>query len=298
MLSILIPTYNYKVNALVSELHAQATGCEIEFEILCYDDGSKNPEIISVNQSINLLKNTTYKVLDYNIGRSSIRNLLAKDAKHELLLFLDADVIPVKNNFISEYLNSISDSTKIIYGGIRYQDETPKENQMLRWVFGKKREALSYKERKKSIYLRFQACNFLIRNTVFKTIKFNENIPLNSPEDILFSYNLLENNISVYHIENPVYHFGLENSKIFLQKSLESVICSHDIVRKNLIHLKYIRIIRIFYKLKEIKLNYLLSYLFPILKNKFESNLLSKTPSLFIFDLHKLSYLCYISKNE
>ena len=79
MLSILIPTYNYNVEALVSELHAQTTACDIEFEILCYDDGSTNLELIEENKSIELLTHTTYKVLDVNIGRSAIRNLLVKD---------------------------------------------------------------------------------------------------------------------------------------------------------------------------------------------------------------------------
>ena len=40
MLSILIPTYNYKVEALVNELHAQATYCQIDFEIIIGDDSS------------------------------------------------------------------------------------------------------------------------------------------------------------------------------------------------------------------------------------------------------------------
>ena len=89
MLSILIPTYNYNIEALVTELHAQATACGIDFEILCYDDCSTNLDLIASNKSINLLKNTSYKVLKSNIGRSAIRNLLAKDAHYDLLLFLN-----------------------------------------------------------------------------------------------------------------------------------------------------------------------------------------------------------------
>ena len=50
MLSILIPTYNYDVEALVTELHAQSTACGVDFEILCYDDGSTNLELIAKNK--------------------------------------------------------------------------------------------------------------------------------------------------------------------------------------------------------------------------------------------------------
>ena len=41
MLSILIPTYNYNVYPLVSELQRQCLESKIEFEILCQDDASK-----------------------------------------------------------------------------------------------------------------------------------------------------------------------------------------------------------------------------------------------------------------
>ena len=176
MLSILIPTYNYDVEALVTELHAQSTACDINFEILCYDDGSTNLELIAKNNSINLLKHTTQKVLDSNIGRSAIRNLLAKDANYDLLLFLDADVIPVNDNFILTYLNSISDSVNIVYGGIRYQEVQPEKKQLLRWVYGKKREALSVVKRNKDVYLSFLTLNFIIRKKTFNTVSFNEEI--------------------------------------------------------------------------------------------------------------------------
>ncbi|MBT7850360.1 MAG: glycosyltransferase [Formosa sp.] len=298
MLSILIPTYNYNVEALVSELHAQTTACDIEFEILCYDDGSTNLELIEENKSIELLTHTTYKVLDVNIGRSAIRNLLAKDAKHDLLLFLDADVIPVNDDFISKYITVFTESTQLIFGGVNYQDKKPNNEEMLRWVFGRKREVVSLEERKKSVYLSFLSCNFIIKKEIFTSVNFNEDISLDAHEDLLFSFNLKENNISISHINNPIYHLGLENSKIYLKKSLKGVKASLSLAKDNLIHIEYTRIIRTFHKCKKTGINFILAMMFPVFKNSFETNLLSKKPSLFIFDLYKLSYLCYISKNE
>ncbi|MDC1355457.1 glycosyltransferase [Flavobacteriaceae bacterium] len=298
MLSILIPTYNYNVEALVHELHAQSTACEIDFEILCYDDGSKNLEIIEANSGINLLKHTTYKVLDSNIGRSAIRNLLAKDAKYDLLLFLDADVIPVKNDFISKYLNSISDSTNIIYGGIRYQETPPEKKQLLRWIYGKKREALPVVKRNKNVYLSFLTLNFIIQKNTFNTVCFNEAIPNLRNEDTLFSYNLKQKKIPVVHIENLVYHLGLEDSKTFLNKAIESQDAMNLFLEEGLIDIKYTAITKTIYRLKKTKLDRLFSISHPFTKKVFKANLLSKKPSLFIFDLYKLSYLCYISKNE
>jgi hypothetical protein len=298
MLSILIPTYNYNIQALVLELHAQSTACEIDFEILCYDDGSKNLEIIEANSGINLLKHTTYKVLDSNIGRSAIRNLLAKDAKYDLLLFLDADVIPVKNDFISKYLNSISDSTNIIYGGIRYQETPPEKKQLLRWIYGKKREALPVVKRNKNVYLSFLTLNFIIQKNTFNTVCFNEAIPNLRNEDTLFSYNLKQKKIPVVHIENLVYHLGLEDSKTFLNKAIESQDAMNLFLEEGLIDIKYTAITKTIYRLKKTKLDRLFSISHPFTKKVFKANLLSKKPSLFIFDLYKLSYLCYINKKE
>jgi hypothetical protein len=298
MLSILIPTYNYNVEALVAELHAQSTACDIDFEILCYDDGSTNLELIAENESLNTLKNTTYKVLDSNIGRSAIRNLLAKDANYDLLLFLDADVIPVNDGFISTYLNSISDATNIIYGGIRYQEESPKKSHLLRWIYGKKREALPVVKRNENIYLSFLTLNFIIRKSVFNCVSFNEDIPNLRNEDTLFSYNLKQEKIVIGHIENPVYHLGLEDSETFLKKAIESQDVMNLFLEENLIDIKYTQITKTIYKLKKIKLDRLFSMSHPFTKKLFKANLLSKKPSLFIFDLYKLSYLCYISKNE
>ncbi|HET8884785.1 MAG TPA: glycosyltransferase, partial [Salinimicrobium sp.] len=94
MLSVLIPTYNYNIFPLVEKIHGLFTRENIGFEIICLDDGSGNEEINKKNHQINAFSNSSFSELEKNIGRSSIRNLLAKKASYDWLLFLDADVIP------------------------------------------------------------------------------------------------------------------------------------------------------------------------------------------------------------
>ena len=117
-------------------------------------------------------------------------------------------------------------------------------------------------------------------------------------EDTLFSYNLKQAKIAIEHIENPVYHLGLEDSNTFLRKSIESQDAMNQFLEEDLIDIKYTLITKTIYRLKKIKLDSLFSMTYPFTKKIFIANLLSSRPSLFIFDLHKLSYLCYISKNE
>ena len=294
MLSILIPTYNYNISALVAEVYAQIKQLDVAFEILCYDDGSTDKDIISANKEINNLENTKYHILEKNIGRSAIRNLLAKEAKFAWLLFLDADVLPKENNFIASYLKSITTTSQVIYGGILYNEKKPDNDHLLRWTYGRKREALSTSKRNKNSYLSFLTLNFLIRKDVFNVVTFDEDIPNLRHEDTLFSYHLKLNKINVAHIENPTYHLGLEESSVFLRKSIESIDALHLFLEQNLIPKNYTLITKVFFKLKKVKLHYLLAFIYRNFKRSFDKNLLSKKPSLYLFDLYRLSYLCYI----
>lgn len=114
MLSILIPVFNYEAFSLVEKLHNQAVELNIMFEIICLDDASNL--FTNENQQINQFQNCSFVILEKNIGRSAIRNLLAEKAVYENLLFLDADTFPVNENFISKYISQIDDSEKIVYG--------------------------------------------------------------------------------------------------------------------------------------------------------------------------------------
>ncbi|WP_452226330.1 glycosyltransferase family 2 protein [Lacinutrix cladophorae] len=294
MLSILIPTYNYNISALVEEVYAQTKQLSVDFEILCYDDGSTDKNIITANKEINNLENAQYLILEKNIGRSAIRNLLAKEAKNEWLLFLDADVLPKESNFIATYLQAITKASQVIYGGILYTKKKPDDDHLLRWTYGKKREALATKKRNENIYLSFLTLNFLIRKDIFNVVSFDEDIPNLRHEDTLFSYHLKLNKIKVEHIENPTYHLGLEKSSLFLKKSIESVDALHLFLKQNLIPKNYTLITRVFFSIKRLKLPFLFAFIYRTFKGSFEKNLLSKKPSLYLFDLYRLSYLCYL----
>src|SRR5690606_7238241 len=106
MLSILIPTYNYDVTNLVSQLYNQCIEVpNLSFEIIVYEDGSTNTDIIQLNKKI---ANIRYLYNEDNIGRTAARNFLAKSALFDTLLFLDADTLPKKSNFIDKYLTTFA----------------------------------------------------------------------------------------------------------------------------------------------------------------------------------------------
>ncbi|QHI36346.1 hypothetical protein IMCC3317_17080 [Kordia antarctica] len=298
MLSILIPTYDYDISTLVEEIHSQLLKTEAVFEILCLDDHSTNLETVKQNERINSFSNASYTVLPENIGRSRIRNLLAQKASYNWLLFLDADVIPVKKDFITKYIEAISDEKEVIYGGILYQEEKPKQENVLRWIYGKEREALNVKQREEAIYLRFLTLSFLIKKSVFHKVKFNEDIPNARHEDTLFANDLKHAEIHMTHIQNPVYHLGLDTSADFIRKSMESVEVLVIFLKNNLIEHDDILITKVFTRMKKFSLNHVLSSMYSWFGNRFEKNLLSNNPSMFIFDLYRLTYLCHLDKHQ
>lgn len=292
MLSILIPAYNYNVFPLVQELQVQAQQADITFEILVFDDASPDQQYVQSNLVINTLSNCKYELLLKNIGRSAIRNLLAKKAKYDWLLYLDSDTIPIATNFISKYLPFLNNEEKVVYGGIKYQEQKPVHDMLLRWVYGNEREALPANIRSQAPYLSLLTLNFAVKKSIFNKVQFNEDIPNLRHEDTLFSYNLSQQNIKVEHVDNPVYHLGLDTSEIFIKKSEEAVVGLKFLLDNSLISTDYLRIATIYNRIKALCLRSIAAYAFKIFKKMFRKNLLSANPSLFIFDLYRLGYLC------
>ncbi|WP_178983758.1 glycosyltransferase family 2 protein [Winogradskyella helgolandensis] len=298
MISVLIPVYNYNISELASAVHKQLILSEIPFEILCYDDCSNNLKFQEYNNRIKTLSHCEYHILPKNIGRSAIRNKLAQNAKYDWCLFLDADVIPKSSDFISSYIESISEKSQIIYGGILYQEKRVDTSRILRWIYGNKREALSTQQRNKNTYLSFLTLNFLIHKSVFDTVRFNEAIPNLRHEDTLFSYNLKQANIRIEHIENPVYHLGLDDSETFLKKSLDSVEAIDLFITQDLLPANYTKITRVYNSIKNYGISKFLSVIYTKYENTFRKNLLGKNPSLKIFDLYRLTYYCFINSKK
>ncbi|MCF6296970.1 MAG: glycosyltransferase [Flavobacteriaceae bacterium] len=296
MLSVLIPTYNYVVVTLVKSLHKQLKRQDISFEIICFDNGSKSKTNIE-NEQINTIDSCLFVSLEKNGGRSKIRNLLAEKTKYNWLLFLDADVLPVSKNFINNYLKFAKiNNPSIIYGGLKYDDKKPSDDKLLRWVYGRDREEVSLKTRKLDSTIHFSSANFLIDKGMFQKNKFDESLVEYGHEDTLFAINLKRNNRSIIQIDNPVYHLGLDKTEQFIVKTKDSIKNLLSLQNQKKISFKENKLLKSFEDLKRIRMNHAFSSLFKFFSKRMEQNLHSKKPSVFIYNLYKLGYICTISK--
>ena len=181
-----------------------------------------------------------------------------------------------------------------MYGGIKYQEEKPKKDELLRWVYGKEREALGVESRNKNTYLSFLTLNFLIHKSIFKRVKFNEEIPNLRHEDTLFSYNLKQKNIQIEHIDNPVYHLGLEDSIVFLKKSEEALFGLKYLLDAKLLDYRYLKITTVYQNIKSNRLINVMKIIFKITNLILKRQLLGKKPNLILFDFYRLVFLCQI----
>jgi glycosyltransferase involved in cell wall biosynthesis len=291
MLSILIPTYNYSVAALVAELHTQAARTGIEFEIIVMEDAST--KVFANNKELERLSFTKYFMLPQNIGRAAIRNRLADTALYNNLLFIDCDALADDPQYIKNYLPYL-DKNEVVVGGVKYapQELQPQaDNITLRLKYGIKRE-------QRTDY--FTTFNFLIPKDIFGKIRFNETINGYGYEDTLFGHELNLHRISVRYIQNKLVHTGIDENQAFLEKTENGIrnLCALYISGKYPFLCETSKIIKTFVRIKRLHLTKMFCVSEHILRSIIRKNLIGKTPSLFFFDIYKLSVFCEFAKKS
>lgn len=293
MLSILIPTYNYNALPLAEILEQQALKLGIVFELICIDDGSFS-EHNKQNQKINTLTNSKFLEDRKNAGSKANRQRLAEIAQYEWLLFIDADSKPKTPEYLSNYIKEIVNDLDTVFGGIAYNDDALDSNKLLRYTFGKQREEVDAFIRNKNPYKVIASANFLIKRSVFLGINSRKNMNIYGL-DYLFSAQLKEKNIKIKHINNEVFHLGLDTNDIFIKKTRNAVKTLETLINTGVIKTHSIGLLSAYNNIKFFGLRRPLSWLFNKTKNKMENNLKGDSPNLFLFDLYRLGYFCTLS---
>ena len=298
MISILVPTYNYNILSLVTDLHQQAIESNVRFEIIVMEDGST--KYLKENNAITEIGFCRHIVLKENIGRSAVRNKLADSAKYDYLLFIDCDAEVFLTHFIGNYLKCCTEECVVI-GGTAYDPCENDPRYSLRLAYGRQREARSAVERsKENIYHNFATFNFMIAATLFHKVRFDERIRGYGHEDTLFGHQLHELGCRLIQIENPLIHKGLDDNETFINKTEEGV--------RNL-YLLYItesypflveesKLLNSFVLIYKSGLTRLFSFAFSILKPFLHARLLTPSPSLRIYDIYKLLFLFETSRSK
>ena len=285
MLSILIPTYNYDARALVEAFTALASREHMAIEILIGDDASTADTawLDAVEQMMNVSVLRT----EENLGRARNRNRMADIAKGEWLLFVDSDAL-VENDFsLKAYLDATS-LAPVICGGVRHPATNPNPEATLRYKYERRADReRSAACRTAAPYDRISTFNLLVRRDVFLQIRFDEACKEYGYEDTLFGAELERRGYAIQHIDNPLVHIGLESNDVFLKKSETALRTLKHLGRRMECHS---RIVATANYLSRLHLIWLVVAMYKLFGPMMKMNLLSRYPSLTLFQCYKLGY--------
>ncbi len=293
--SLLIPVCNYDIVALVHGMK-NCIGIFPEFlEIIIGDDGSST----EYHSKYKSLEGNGVRIIrsKKNIGRSAIRNKLALEAKGDFLLFIDADTMfpSTAEAFLKNWIEAMP-LARVISGGILYhQSPIEDPDKMLRWKYG-----INYEQRKASLrnkhpHAGFSSFNFIIDRTIFSTLRFNEELKQYGHEDTLFSYQLKKAEINILHIDNGLFHEGLETNSEFLHKTkqgLENLSRLYDRVTDKRAFISSVRMLRLYDKLRLIRVRLILVAILVRFRERMEIRIDSANPPMWLFHFYKVCIFC------
>jgi hypothetical protein len=292
MISVLIPIYNFNVAKLVKDLHAQLLYANVVFEIILGDDASVDPHN---NEKLTDLQGVKYFSLPENIGRAKMRNLLVEKANYPFLLFMDCDAAVSSALYINNYIVEISRNTPpvCIIGGVAYRRQKPNPKYYLRWHYGKKREVTDADIRNRKPYKSFTSFNAVFSKSIFYVVKFDESFSTYGNEDTFFGDQLRNAKTPVIHINNPLYHDGLDTNEDYLKKVENSIDNLISLLNSKKIDSDFVnenRLLATYFKCKKLNFTPLLRLYFKKYLPKIKQKILKKH-KIFWLDVYKLGYL-------
>ncbi len=223
LLSILIPFYKDDPRELLSSLMAQITAHSV-VEICLYDDGSGDPALeqsvaVDVQRAPGQVKLMSASV---NHGRSFARNALKQEALADWVLFLDADMRPVTDHFIADYLSAIQNAqADIIFGGFEVPKTAQNPEQELHRAFSETSDCLTLEARALRGPQYVCSSNLCVHKSVLDAEPFDPEFTGWGWEDSEWAARAGAT-FTLLHADIPALHLGLETTDTLLTRFKDS----------------------------------------------------------------------------
>lgn len=292
MLSILIPTHEYLCDELVGGLSKEAQTLVEETEILVCSDASSASFDESLRARLDAIGDARVRFLQTgsHLGPARTRNLLVRESRGELLLFIDADAQLAEAGFLARHLE-VAERAEVVCGALR-NPEAVAPGRELRMRYEKAAEPKRRAEwRNRHPYENFTPFNVLIYRRVFDKLQFDERCTEYGYEDTLFGLQLQECGISILHTDNALVHGGIDTNEEFLRKTETALRTLSHLGEPVQSHTGASRVCR---RLKILGLLPIFSAIFRIFKPLLRRNLTGGKPNLLFFKLYKLGYYALI----
>jgi glycosyltransferase involved in cell wall biosynthesis len=228
-MSILIPVFNWDLSLLLPSLVAEIDQFRLggKLEVIVIDDHSSDGSLRSRNETLlaGLAKPyLRHSMLERNLGRAAIRNLLAAEASGEFLLFLDCDVLPDAPDFIRSYLSfAESGAFDVVSGGISYRTRVLEGREFDYHAYlGGRKEVKAAAVRNREPWRHILTSNIMVRKSVFQATPFDERFTGYGYEDVEWGARLAEK-FKILHLDNTASHLGLVTKARSHEKMCNSV---------------------------------------------------------------------------
>lgn len=294
-LSILLPVYNTDCYRFVMELKKQADGIAfLHYEIIVAEDGSNDKLSLESNFALIAQANCIYIKRTINIGRSAIRNYLAKRAKYNWVLFVDAGLDVVDKNFIIRYVSLDPSPLYVYYGGCTVPQPNDRLLKNLRYCYERQFNNKQKSSLKRSVNMHFRSCNFLCAKNILEKNPFDENFKNYGYEDVLWGKSLFQSGIHVKFINNMLIYKEFETNNQFLSKAHEALhtLCMFHEALKG-----YSCLLSLYLLFKKLNLSFLLRLEFKLFGAWQYKKLLSEKPSISLFQLYRIGYFSILMNN-
>ncbi len=222
-LSILIPVFNWDVRPLLLELQKQIDGLAEGYsvEILVVDDASD--VTFDVEEMLDRLPSVKYEKNAVNKGRGKTRNFLVDKSSGELILFLDADVFPDRNDFLRRLVTKAEQGYGIICGGRSYKKRILKGAKYAFYLYkSMKTEVFDAVTRNASPWRYLFTSNVMVRREIVEEFFFDDRFMGYGYEDIEWAIRLSEKH-EIYHTDNTCSHLGLLTKAQTFEKMRASI---------------------------------------------------------------------------
>ncbi len=219
-LSVLTPFYRHDPSALIAALGRAPA--DVEFVML--DDGTADEALIArVTAALAALGAPAQLIVcAQNIGRSAARNRLIAAARGEYVLFLDADMIPDRADFLSTWLSVIAaQRPTVAFGGLSLAQVSPTPTTALHHDIFSASDCHNAARRAHTPAQSTAASNLLVRRDFLIANPFDDNFTGWGFEDTDWALRAAQH-APIVHVDNPASHDGLDDVATLLRKSAEA----------------------------------------------------------------------------
>lgn len=219
-LSVLIPTYRDDPVLLLAHLNRE----KVAAEIIVLDDGSGDADLaVRIAEAMDAVAMPARFVrLAANEGRAKGRNRLARHARAERFLFLDADMAPDGDHFLRDWLALIdAQDPAVAFGGFSLDQTPPSRKHALHRAMALKGDCLTAAERALNPEKHVFTSNLLVRRDVFDAIRFDEGFTGWGWEDVEWAMRVAQAH-PIVHADIPASHLGLDPAPVMARKYEQS----------------------------------------------------------------------------